>query len=170
MRRICKKFFDCSTLHGVLKYANEQRCLGASTNHLTPQHTPYMHFRHYVTIIRFGPTLAALFSVVPKERRGSAQGLFSMLTAAGNIAPVLVGSLAGGGLGQYSLGNVLLGVVGGCYVVSAALFTAAALREDQRIQATWEDRNSGFESSSLLLEEDEQEEQKGKVEQQRVKE
>jgi len=38
----------------------------------------------------------ALFQVVPKDRRGVAQGLFSLTTALGNFGPVLVGRLAGG--------------------------------------------------------------------------
>ena len=41
----------------------------------------------------FGPTLATLFNIVPANRRGTAQGLFSILTAAGNVAPVIIGKI-----------------------------------------------------------------------------
>lgn len=86
----------------------------------------------------FGPTLASLFDVVPKDRRGVAQGLFSVLTAAGNLAPILVGALAGGSLGSFGLPNVLLWTVSGAYAVSGALFIAAALAEDKRIKIKFE--------------------------------
>ncbi|EKX42463.1 hypothetical protein GUITHDRAFT_111436 [Guillardia theta CCMP2712] len=39
----------------------------------------------------FGPTLAALFKSVPREIQGTAQGLFSVLGAIGNIMPVVIG-------------------------------------------------------------------------------
>jgi len=82
----------------------------------------------------FGPTLASLFEVVPKERRGVAQGLFSVLTAAGNLAPIFVGALAGGTLGSFSLPQVLLWTVSGAYVASGGLFMATALLEDKRFR------------------------------------
>ena len=81
----------------------------------------------------FGPTLAALFKVVPLERRGSAQGLFSVLTAVGNTAPILIGALAGGNLGDYPLGNVLLVAVSGAYIVSGVLFWLAATEEQRAL-------------------------------------
>ena len=81
----------------------------------------------------FGPTLAALFKVVSPERRGSAQGLFSVLTALGNTAPILVGALSGGNLGDYSLGNVLLAAVSGSYIMSGILFWMAAAEEQRAL-------------------------------------
>ena len=85
----------------------------------------------------FGPTLAALFVVVPKERRGLAQGLFSFLTAIGNIAPVIVGALAGGALGSYQLQDVLLYSVSGSYILCSLLFVNAALIQDKKLLSTW---------------------------------
>eukprot|EP00596_Hydrurales_sp_CCMP1899_P010529 CAMPEP_0119047156 /NCGR_PEP_ID=MMETSP1177-20130426/51284_1 /TAXON_ID=2985 /ORGANISM="Ochromonas sp, Strain CCMP1899" /LENGTH=326 /DNA_ID=CAMNT_0007021341 /DNA_START=855 /DNA_END=1835 /DNA_ORIENTATION=+ len=86
----------------------------------------------------FGPTLASLFNVVPKERRGTAQGLFSVLTAAGNIAPVVVGAFAGGQYGSYALGDVLIWTVSGAYVLSGLMFAAAAIADDKRIAVDYE--------------------------------
>ena len=71
--------------------------------------------------------------MVSPERRGSAQGLFSVLTALGNTAPVLVGALAGGNLGDYSLGNVLLVAVSGSYIISGTLFWMAAAEEQRKL-------------------------------------
>ena len=45
--------------------------------------------------------LAALYKVVPSSTRGTTQGILSMLTAVGNLAPILVGALVGGSLGTY---------------------------------------------------------------------
>lgn len=83
----------------------------------------------------FGPTLAALFQAVPASSRGAAQGLFSVLAAVGNLAPVVVGALAGGALGNFALGDVLLYGVSGCYFVSGVLFALAAV-EAERVAAT----------------------------------
>lgn len=85
----------------------------------------------------FGPTLAALFNVVSPDRRGSAQGLFSVLTAVGNTAPILIGGLAGGNLGDYPLSTVLMVAVSGCYLASGALFWAAAVEDERRIAKEW---------------------------------
>ncbi len=85
----------------------------------------------------FGPTLAALFNVVSPDRRGSAQGLFSVLTAAGNTAPILIGGLAGGNLGDFQLSSVLLAAVSGSYLASGALFWLAALEDERRISKEW---------------------------------
>lgn len=41
----------------------------------------------------FGPVLASLYKAVPKEVQGTAQGLFTVLTAVGNLMPVLIGSM-----------------------------------------------------------------------------
>lgn len=60
--------------------------------------------------------------MVPKERRGAAQGLFSLTTALGNFGPVLVGRLAGevGGTVVSSgvLGQALITVVSGAYLLA----------------------------------------------------
>ena len=81
----------------------------------------------------FGPALASLFQAVPANRRGTAQGLFSVLNLAGNVATVLVGALAGGQLANFALGDVLVAVVSGAYVLSGVIFTILALRDDARI-------------------------------------
>jgi MFS family permease len=86
----------------------------------------------------FGPTLAVLFNVVPKARRGAAQGLFSMLSAIGNIAPILVGTLAGGAYGNFPLGTVLIYAVSGSYLLSGLLFAGAAFLDEQKIAAEYE--------------------------------
>jgi MFS family permease len=91
----------------------------------------------------FGPTLAAIFAAVPAQRRGAAQGVFSMLTAAANVAPIAVGRLsdalssrAGAAIQEGSvdvgaLSAALLVVVCGAYVASAGLFSLAAVHEDR---------------------------------------
>lgn len=81
----------------------------------------------------FGPTLAALFTAVPANRKGTAQGLFSVLTALGNTAPVLIGALSGGALGNYSLDNVLLYSTCGCYVICGILFGMAAMENEKKM-------------------------------------
>ena len=85
----------------------------------------------------FGPTLAALFNVVSPDRRGSAQGLFSVLTAVGNTAPILIGAFAGGNLGDYPLSTVLMVAVSGCYALSGGLFWLAALEDERNISKEW---------------------------------
>jgi len=82
--------------------------------------------------------MVALFQVVPKDRRGVAQGLFSLTTALGNFGPVLVGRLAGGELGGAvvsadSLGNTLIAVVSGAYLLAGVLFSLVAIDEDKKI-------------------------------------
>lgn len=83
----------------------------------------------------FGPTLASLFNAVPRESRGTAQSVFSVLTAAGNIAPILVGALVGGELGvSLSIGDALQWAVGGSYFLSGLLFAKVAIMEDNKNQ------------------------------------
>jgi predicted MFS family arabinose efflux permease len=77
----------------------------------------------------FGPTLASLYAVVPKESRGAAQGIFSILTAAGNIGPILVGAFVGGTFATFSIGDALVWAVCGPYVISSLLFAKVALME-----------------------------------------
>ena len=80
----------------------------------------------------FGPTLASLYAVVPKESRGTAQGVFSILTAAGNIGPILVGAFVGGTLATFSIGDALVWAVCVPYIISGLLFAKVALLEDSK--------------------------------------
>jgi hypothetical protein len=64
--------------------------------------------------------------------RGTAQGLFSVLAAVGNLAPVVVGAFAGGALGNYALGDVLLYSVSGSYLACGLLFALAAIEDDKK--------------------------------------
>ena len=82
----------------------------------------------------FGPTLAAISGAVPASSRGAANGLFSIATALGNLAPVIVGAFAGGVAGDYPLGDVLIASVSGSYVLCSILFAAAALEHDRRLE------------------------------------
>ncbi|KAJ1435295.1 major facilitator superfamily domain-containing protein, partial [Ochromonadaceae sp. CCMP2298] len=86
----------------------------------------FLFLEYLVAECWFGPTLASLFSVVPAKRRGAAQGLFSVLTAAGNLGPVLGATTASGAVAGLDLGTVLLVEVCGCYLISALLFALAA--------------------------------------------
>ena len=106
----------------------------------------------------FGPTLASFYDVVGSDRRGASNGLFSLLTAVGNLAPVAVGALTSGAiadnLNQFliststntnapdlsflhmNLEDALGWVVGSSYFVSALFFTLAALQADGRIRSS----------------------------------
>jgi len=70
----------------------------------------------------FGPALASLYKGVPKEVQGTAQGLFTVLTAFGNVMPVLIGSLQK----ENSLPDVLAVTVSGAYILSGLLFFYAS--------------------------------------------
>jgi len=73
----------------------------------------------------FGPALASLYKGVPKEFQGTAQGLFTVLTAFGNFMPVLIGSLQSSD--GSSLPTVLAWTVSGAYVLSGLGFFAASM-------------------------------------------
>jgi membrane protein DedA with SNARE-associated domain len=60
-----------------------------------------------------------------------------VLTAAGNIAPVMIGYLAGGKWGSFALPDVLLWTVCGSYVASGILFALAAIADDRKIEKEW---------------------------------
>ncbi len=60
---------------------------------------------------------------VPKEVQGTSQGLFTVLTAVGNLMPVLIGSLQK----DYPLPDVLAVTVSVAYVFSGLLFFMASL-------------------------------------------
>lgn len=66
----------------------------------------------------FGPAVSILQGALPPTVRGTGQGVFSMLTAVGNIAPVIIGSLSA----SYPLQDVLLYFVPILYAISALLF------------------------------------------------
>ena len=70
----------------------------------------------------FGPTLASLYQAVPKEVQGTAQGLFSVLTAFGNLMPVIIGSLQK----DHPLPDVLAGTISVAYITSGLFFFAAS--------------------------------------------
>lgn len=91
-----------------------------------------LFFEYIVAECWFGPTLAVLFDVVPKTRRGAAQGLFSMLSAVGTIAPILVGTLTGG-VYNFPLSNTLIYTISGSYILSGLLFGCAAYLEEIKI-------------------------------------
>ena len=82
----------------------------------------------------FGPTLATLFTTVDPEVRGTAQGIFSVLTAVGNVAPLLIGSLAGGSAADYNLGDVMLFIIGGLYAISGIIFVKIAMVDDKNLE------------------------------------
>jgi len=81
----------------------------------------------------FGPALAALYSTLPDKRlRASTQGVFSVLTALGNLAPVLVGEAisSSGIFGHFSdtpIRSALVWSVVPEYALSATLFAWAAI-------------------------------------------
>ena len=77
----------------------------------------------------FGPTLAALYRAVPKEVQGTAQGLFSVLTALGNVMPVAIGALQE----SRPLPQVLAGTISAAYVASGLLFFAASTRVSNEV-------------------------------------
>ncbi|CAE8619094.1 unnamed protein product, partial [Polarella glacialis] len=68
-----------------------------------------------------GPAIAALQSAVPPDRRGTAQGVFSSLTALGNLLPAGLGLLAAGDLNSGFQVSVTA-----CYVLSGLCFLVAA--------------------------------------------
>ena len=103
-----------------------------------------LFFEYIVAECWFGPTLAVLFNVVPKARRGAAQGLFSMLSAVGNIAPILVGTLAGGAYGNFPLGTVLIYFISGSYVLSGLLFGFAALLDEKKISLEYNEKKDNL--------------------------
>ena len=77
----------------------------------------------------FGPTLAALYRAVPKEVQGTAQGLFSVLTALGNVMPVAIGALQE----SRPLPQVLAGTISAAYVASGLLFFAASTQVSNEV-------------------------------------
>jgi MFS family permease len=68
-----------------------------------------------------GPALATLQDAVPPSRRGTAQGVFSALTALGSALPAVLGLLPKSSLAQGLQVSVAL-----CYVCCAGCFAVAA--------------------------------------------
>lgn len=92
----------------------------------------------------FGPTLAALFNIIPSDKRGTAQGIFSLLTAFGNLAPVLVGALASSSsvFGSYQLQDVFLYTVVISYLICGFSFVNAAIIDDKRLRSNFFEEQS----------------------------
>jgi peptidoglycan/LPS O-acetylase OafA/YrhL len=84
-----------------------------------------------------GPTLAVLYGAVPSNRRGTTQGIFSILVALGNTAPYIVGLLTGGSLASFPIGSTIMWVVGIAYFISGIAFAATAWKEDQILRDRW---------------------------------
>jgi len=92
-------------------------------------------FEYMVAECWFGPAQAGLYAALPDPRlRAQTQGVFSLLTAVGNIAPVAIGTLtSSGGLfgvgwfAETSIRDALLWTVCPAYIISAALFAMASL-------------------------------------------
>ncbi|CAE7662548.1 ANTR1 [Symbiodinium pilosum] len=77
-----------------------------------------------------GPAISALQGAVPAGQRGTAQGVFSSLTALGNGLPVFLGLLA-----PSQLAAGLQVSVSACYLLSGVCFLMAALNlQDQPAQ------------------------------------
>ena len=98
-----------------------------------------LFFEYLVAECWAGPTLASLFGLVPSTKRGTAQGLFSIVTAIGNLGPIIIGSLSSGatmtayGLNSLSLQDSFLYVVCLSYLLCGVAFTKAALNDENRI-------------------------------------
>lgn len=80
-----------------------------------------------------GATVVGLYNSVPDNRRGTAQGIFSTLTAVGSVAPLLIGTLMAGDVSgsQIPLNALLVGFVSGAYVLSGILFTVFATAKEK---------------------------------------
>jgi len=80
-----------------------------------------------------GPTIACVYTGLPDNRfRGTAQGAFSLLTAAGNLAPVVIGGMVAsngifgmGILADTSLEDAMIWIICSAYLISAVLFGIA---------------------------------------------
>jgi peptidoglycan/LPS O-acetylase OafA/YrhL len=79
--------------------------------------------RYLVAEIWFGPTISLLYEFVEPRRRGTAQGLFSVLTAVGNVAPVAIGAAVSA---RVPLPDALALSIAPCYAAAALAFAGAA--------------------------------------------
>lgn len=83
----------------------------------------------------FGPILSSLYSQVPLNRRGTAQGIFSILLAFANVVPYFIGLATSHKIGlnvDITLGTAILWVVNISYLLSALGFFKFALFEDEK--------------------------------------
>ena len=80
-----------------------------------------------------GATVVGLYNSVPENRRGTAQGIFSTLTAVGSVAPILIGTLIAGDIGgsPIPLNTLLVYFVSGAYILSGILFTIFATANEK---------------------------------------
>jgi len=69
-----------------------------------------------------GPAIATLQKAVPLEHRGAAQGVFTALTAMGNLMPACLGLF-----GPETIVTGLQASVATCYLLSAGCFCASAV-------------------------------------------
>ena len=80
-----------------------------------------------------GATVVGLYNSVPENRRGTAQGIFSTLTAVGSVAPIVIGGLMAGDIGgaPIPLNSLLVYCVSGAYLLSGVLFTIFATSKEK---------------------------------------
>ena len=98
-----------------------------------PMIAGYSLFAEYlVAECWFGPALATLYSSVPINRKGVAQGMFSIITGLANFAPFLIGSLTNKSNGNVPLDQTLIWTISLCYAVSGMAFLQTALNEDKK--------------------------------------
>ena len=71
-----------------------------------------------------------LQGALPPAARGVGQGIFSGLTAVGNLAPAAIGALVADGAGV-PLRDALLEVVCGAYVLAAIAFVLVGVSMDE---------------------------------------
>ncbi|KAL7537255.1 hypothetical protein ACHAWF_005705 [Thalassiosira exigua] len=138
MRSVARRYFDEQSIRLLLPITGS--LLAVPTFYLavhssgTPQAFEvamlWLALEYLVAECWFGPTIAALQSTAGKDVTGTAQGLFVLAGALGNLAPALLGWVYGmrtamGGDAAGELADLLsIGVCGG-YVVSSALFAAS---------------------------------------------
>jgi hypothetical protein len=79
----------------------------------------------------FGPTISVLQATVGSKIGGTAQGLFTLTGAVGNLAPTLLGFLLAKAVGVESsddaLADLLSAGVCFCYIASATCFAVSSL-------------------------------------------
>eukprot|EP00804_Cyclotella_cryptica_P013144 CCRYP_019652-RA/>CCRYP_019652-RA protein AED:0.11 eAED:0.11 QI:0/0/0/1/1/1/2/0/542 len=81
----------------------------------------------------FGPTIAVLQSSVKSSVRGTAQGIFVLAGAMGNISPALLGFLYGSPSWEMPLADLLSFSVSGGYFISSIFFIASVGKKKTKI-------------------------------------
>ncbi|KAL3780287.1 hypothetical protein HJC23_001328 [Cyclotella cryptica] len=81
----------------------------------------------------FGPTIAVLQSSVKSSVRGTAQGIFVLAGAMGNISPALLGFLYGSPSWEMPLADLLSFSVSGGYFISSVFFIASVGKKKTKI-------------------------------------